>query len=754
MKYFLELFIAIALFFSGAACISAQVVMQKYLQVVLGGANAFVMTAVSLAVLAGLGLGSLVAGRALSLYRAPSAWWAATEFVCGAVALTYITAVERLHHFILSDLHGLFSDSIIVYYLYASGLIVVTTFSFAFFMGVNTPLVFEMLTRARERASSKIVIFIMFFNTAGAACGGLAAVMYMPECNLKDLLQYSAYAFALTGFIATAIFLKHLIMAPRPEILNQGVGKIEEYPGRLIGVPEAAFILFVIGFVGFSNEALLFRHYSFLHPYNYEIFGITLSVYLVFWTFGVGLAAMKRFDLPKALAGYLFSLVLFWILLTSEWISPLLGLIGLTPVGAFIVATVFSPALFSGLAFSAVYKHVKTLGAFEYALLYSANLCGLFLGGVATNILAPRYLISSIYVIIAGIALLVWLYFRCIRWSPTLANGSVPAWLLAALLLFEAGNSLDTGGYRFPHLRYHRGLAYAHLNKHKNWDGVVALEVTESWSGAVWVTTNHGSKSLWINGHYESPNFNKSQSGAFRTLQYTLPLIARNNKSVYIIGIAAGVSNGKIASLNDIDGTRRVTSVDYSNSLEWFNRKYREYNYDLLYRPNSTVKYFDGRLDLMRTNNRYDIIAQYSSGEKMPGASVLRSVEFFKIVKSRLTPKGMHISYSTSRATLGAMQQSFKNVFVVENQPIFIGTDLEYEELFDTEKFRSLVLEDSTLIKGILASQEKPPFIVKTPAIQVGRIVRDEDPVADYPGMISVGYFANEGNEIRYATPW
>jgi len=163
-------------------------------------------------------------------------------------------------------------------------------------------------------------------------------------------------------------------------------------------------------------------------------------------------------------------------------------------------------------------------------------------------------------------------------------------------------------------------------------------------------------------------------------------------------------------------------------------------NFDLINQPNNIIYIMDGRLGLLLTKNLYNAILQFASLEGVPGISTIKSVEFLKIIKSKLTTKGFYLSYSDSKFSAISLQKTFKYVYKIQNVPVLLSTDVPVTSLFSEIEFnKKIILWD--FLKPELNSERIFTFsdllnkFYLLPKLE-GRFVRDIDPCADYEDII------------------
>ncbi|OHB77792.1 MAG: hypothetical protein A2Z34_12125 [Planctomycetes bacterium RBG_16_59_8] len=200
----------------------------------------------------------------------------------------------------------------------------------------------------------------------------------------------------------------------------------------------------------------------------------------------------------------------------------------------------------------------------------------------------------------------------------------------------------------------------------------------------------------------------------------------RERSEIFNIGIGLGISNGIVgARFPDVHSM----NVDYSPAVLSFIRRYADFNGRLLEQKNSEVRIADGRLALLRDERVYDLIAELGNQDGYPGASTIKSVEFLELVRRRLRPGGVYFAAGTGRFFAATLQSTFRNVYAVRGLLTFIATDSDLPSLVDItaiDRLRAVDADFAAEMDRIGGFQ-----IVRLAPIG-GRLVRDEDPVADY----------------------
>lgn len=699
----------LSLMLSGAACLTAQVVIQKYLSVLFGGMAAPIMYVISFSFIAGLGAGSLVAGNRAARFSNMQAAWFAVNLGCALLVAAFLPGVTWIHGAIFPPLAsaGAF-DRIESYYVYVLLFQFLTSFMLAAVMGMNYPIAFETMSRNTNWERRNVAIFVLVVNTAGAAFGSIFAERISKWTTLLVVLEIAALAYLFSAFFPLLIArTSSPDSGDRPKVGNASTP---------LTLSQGCFFLFVAGLIGFACETLYFRHYGIVYPQSHSVFGIVLCLYLVLWSAGVVLARIRVLSAKQVFCGFYVSIALAgFVTLFNANVANQVRLPFLDPlkVGSIAVTAVFFlPALFSGWFYSQVHNEMSALDTRKVARLYFSNLSGSFMGGIIAGYLFPSVTFSVYcFVLLLFVFVLASVHFRSARLTCLLGAG-FGVW---ALLVFVPEAQ--------PHLRYYRALA--------NTEG--DLDVAEDWTTSCWVNGD----TFYVGGKIETPNLGNAYGG-WRLYQVGFLASLRENQRICYIGIGLGVANGRLGALLP---QSRTDNVDYSPAIAGFLDKYARFNDDLLRQPNSRVILRDGRLVLMLSREQFDVTIEIAAGDRGRGTSAIKSVEFLQLVKSRLRPGGVYVGATGGRHGIAAAQKVFANVYAFAadspNGPvrpqdvlIAIATDGDLRSMIDPARFAAAQSRDAELREAVQRKKDRSALVKVKPIS--GRYVRDIDPCADY----------------------
>ncbi len=703
----------LSLFLSGAACLIAQVIVQKYLAVLFGGMAAPIMYVISFSFIAGLGAGSLIAGTGATRYRSPQRAWFVVNFVCAAGVALFIPVISWMHNTAFGSLAALGAfQRVEWYYVYVCLLQFVTSFLLAAVMGMNYPIAFETLKRATTWERRNVAIFVLVVNTAGAGFGSVFAERITEWTTLLVVLEIAAGAYLLSAFFP-------LLVADAPIAPQRDDPVATVSSSSHLNLRQGCFFLFVGGLLGFACESIYFRHYGILYPYHHDVFGVVLCIYLLLWAAGVALARLQILSSAHVFVGLFLSIAsagfatLFHTSLSRHVRLPFFDETGFNVSSIAVPTVFFLPALLSGWLYSQVHNEMSMLDTRRVSLLYFSNLTGSFVGGIVAGYLFPTFsfaVYTFVFLLVVMVAASAG--FQRPKLAASLSAG-LGAW---ALLVFVPNSP--------PHLRYYRTLQ---VNPEDS------IDVAEDWTTSCWLAGN----AFFVGGKAETPDF-RNTYGGYRLYQVGIPSSLRHHERICYIGIGLGVSNGRLARLLP---DSRIASIDYSPAVAKFVAKYPQHNDDLVHRPNSSVIVMDGRLAVLLSPERFDIAMDFTNLDRGRGVSALKSVEFLRPVKDRLRENGVYVAVTGGRPGVAALQKVFANVYAFaldsttvapwsQGMAIVVATDGDIREMLDPSQFESVLSQDPELQDAVERKKHKSRLVPVKPIS--GRYVSDVDPCADY----------------------
>ncbi|HYS78836.1 MAG TPA: tetratricopeptide repeat protein, partial [Candidatus Dormibacteraeota bacterium] len=183
-------------------------------------------------------------------------------------------------------------------------------------------------------------------------------------------------------------------------------------------------------------------------------------------------------------------------------------------------------------------------------------------------------------------------------------------------------------------------------------DGVSLVTVRRSPAGVL---------SLQLNGKTEA-----STGGDMSTqlLSAHLPLLLHSSPAdVLVIGLASGITLGAV----ERHPVRSIEAIEIAPGVVRAARLFDAWNQRALDDPRASVTIDDARSRLLVRRTRYDVITSQPSNPWVAGVSNLFTVEFYRLVRSRLKPGGLFCqwvqAYRLSAEDFRGITRSFLEVF-------------------------------------------------------------------------------------------
>ena len=675
----------VSLFFvSGAAAVLYQVIWQRLLTFTTG-ADVHSVSIIVAAFMAGLGLGSLIGGALadrLSARRRLLAF-AACElgialFAVLSAALLYDVLYVRLGEANLPQAA-----------LGAIGFIVLLWPTVL--MGMSLPLAARILT-ADARRPDEWVPVLYGWNTLGAAAGAvLAVVVLFRRFDFHESLLIGAAMNATFGIVAA-------VLAAREKASGASTSRIVEHapPARTMPAESAVIrtfgawmALYVLsGFVALSLELVWFRVLGVVHKSTALTFGLLLGMFLT--GLGAGslaghmawarrLPAARSFLIMQAAIPIYAGLALaalVWMVELPQFGSlaahlgsydarPSGGL--LTPVYLFVLAGVpfllMAPATFlMGLSFGSLQRAVQTdldgLGR-RVGWLQAANILGAVAGTLLTGfVLLDRVgTTGTMRLLVAVSIVFLWLLFRSHvqdeKHSWVRMRVLAPVSLLAAALV-----AIPSGAHLWASLHGTEQSASVHA---EDSTGLTLLKnVTDR--TAVVFSNGLGQSQLPYGGIHTA-------LGALPILVHPAPY------DIAVIGLGSGNTAYAVAGREETRAIHaiEIVSANLAGLRAWARTRTSPGLVELLQDPRVRFHLTDGRAFLLRSAARYDVIEADALRASSAYSGNLYSVEYFQLLRARLKPGGLAVSWVATPRTRDSLVAAFPHVLLAG--PIGFGSE-------------------------------------------------------------------------------
>jgi spermidine synthase len=639
--------LAVLFFASGACALIYQVMWLRMLALVFG-VTVYAASTVLASFMAGLALGSYGAGRIAARLRSPLVAFGLVEIGVGVTAFTTPTILDlatdvwvAAHPTLPASMPLITAARFVVA---VAVLIVPTTL-----MGATLPLVMESAL-VRDRALASRIGVLYAVNTGGAIVGALAAGFYLvSHVGMALSFRWAALTNIAIGVLAIALSYAHRVRGATaaPSDVPQHVLIAE--PGLTPAVQRAVLWTFLLsGVLSLAIEIVWFRMLViFLRPTAYA-FTIMLAAVLAGIAFGSALATplLRRrgswlpvltvVQLLIALTAVLsFNALAYMQDLVSE-IAPVLVAVGLNEYLAPIVVgsmiAMLPTTLLLGFAFPiglSLWTAQSPEPARRIGTFYSLNVIGAIAGSVASGFLVLPLLGSrGSLIAVSSLALVstVVLALTQRRVRPNFAGFVAVVGPVAFVM--SALNASD------PFALAHRQL---HANEHVLWreEGVqTTVAVHETRSG-------RRTRTLYLDGMHQADDLVPSAFVHHRI--GGLPVLLHPNpRRALVVGLGGGATPGAVARFPNVT----VDVVELSAAVVRAARFFPHINFNVLERPNVTIRVDDGRNFLLTTRNKYDVITADIILPHTAGAGALYAREYFQLVRTALADGGLALQWN------------------------------------------------------------------------------------------------------------
>jgi spermidine synthase len=173
-----------------------------------------------------------------------------------------------------------------------------------------------------------------------------------------------------------------------------------------------------------------------------------------------------------------------------------------------------------------------------------------------------------------------------------------------------------------------------------------------------------GTLGLGVNGHVQASNLVFDMK-LQRMVGHLPAVLHPNPKSVLGIGFGAGVSAGTFTTYPSIEKIKvcEIEPIIPPASTRFFAKE----NYAVMNDPRTTIVYDDARHYVLKTDEKFDIIASDPLDVFAKGTAALYTQEYFQAIKDRLNPGGYFTLYvplyESDARTVKSELATFFNVF-------------------------------------------------------------------------------------------
>jgi predicted membrane-bound spermidine synthase len=701
-------------FASGFAALLYQVVWQRLLAL-FSGADVFSVTIVVSAFMTGLGVGSWAGGHLADRLgeRRCLLGFAAAELAIALFAL--------VSKFLYYDLLYVQLGALDVSLPALAVLLFLAVVWPTFFMGVSLPLLARGMTSTLDGAA-RMVGSLYGWNTIGAAAGAFGTSwLLLRRFDFETCLWIGAgINFACA---AAALALVRLRGASGAAVARASAppspGAPEAAAGApLLSLPGWLLVYALSGATALSLEIVWFRMLGVMLKSTSFTFGTLLGIYLL----GVGsgsvigarlvgpggrdpaarfLTLQAAIPLYAALSASLLVLAvgrasaldpLWRFFATTEplRLAPVLLALGRDPLGLLFQETPLAqsarlflllygvvpllligpPTFLMGLSFPYLQRAVQTDARFlgrRVGWLQTANIAGSLVGSSATGFLllpaigVPGALRALALVAVVFAALRLRATPRVRRVGPRLAGVGVAAAALLAVALIPASP-----------------VFWARLH------GVRADRILEAEdaSGLSLIRPLRGDGHVVMAGGLGLSEFPFGAYEGVHTLLGALPvLIHPSPRRVAVIGLGSGDTSYAAAAAPEVEEV--VTVEIIGSQLDVLRRFQALRPYDALGRlfdgPRFRFVVGDGRTHVRRDPEKYDVIEADALRPSSAYAGNLYSLEYFALLRERLRPGGLAVSWLPTPRTRDTFVRSFPHVLVLGNLALGSESPIDFD---------------------------------------------------------------------------
>ena len=672
-----------ALFVTGACGLVYQQLWLRELSLVFG-VTVYAAATVLAAFMAGLALGSWLAGRLIDRARRPLLWFGLCEVAVGAVALVTPAALR-----LIEDLYVSLSGGPDTPLAVLTVLRLVLGFAVlllpATLMGASMPVVIRAAVSHSDELGSRTAL-LYAVNTTGAIVGTLAAGFYfIGEFGVWTTFVIAAAGNVVVGVVSVAVSGRIGVREPRGEELTAAATDAPApwQPTLSVGAQRAVLAVFVVsGFATLALEIVWFRVLVLYLESNTYAFSAMLATVLAGIALGSAVITpflRRRADWYTILIG-LEGLLAVVALASLAVLAEAYGIIDLVgpaynpltpPSGRFTlvasVLTVFPSAFLMGVAFPIGVLLWGNTGADaadtgrRVGLFYAGNLIGAIAGSlVAGFVLVP--LIGTRGSVIFCSALVLGSALLLVVMAPDRVRLTAVGVATAVFVVVAVAFVPDP---------YASALANRHPGSALEWskEGVqttVSVQVEAD-----------GSKRMYLDGLPQAST--SAEVVQLHRAIGTLPIVLHPDpKNALVVGLGGGVTAGAAAAAGDA----QVYVVELSDEVIDGAAYFDDVNYRVTSRDNVDFRVDDGRNYMLVTDQKYDVITADIIQPQHAGAGKVWSKQYWELARDHLTDDGIMLQWvggadrpdSVYKMIVRTFLEVFPNATAWANGQLLVGT--------------------------------------------------------------------------------
>jgi spermidine synthase len=652
-------------FFSGACALVYQVLWLRTLGWVFG-VTVYAASAVWATFMAGLAVGSGVAGLVADRVRNPLRWFGATELLIGGTALVTPMVLSRLQQAYVAAYPSLAHSpaGLLGAHLAMAFVVLIVPTSL---MGATLPLVIKASTFRTSTLGNQLGL-LYASNAAGAIIGTVAAGLYLiPQRGIHGTFLTAAALNLFVGLTAIAMSLRPSgLTAVTPEAVRLKPDATEPAEHLTAAQLRVVLVVFAIsGAVSLALEVVWFRVLTlFLRPTVYG-FAVMLAMILVGISTGSflvtpllnrrlrSMAVLAGLELAIGIGIVLSLRPLVYLPTLSDRLTPLVAsfmpeYLGYPIAGALLA--IFPVALLMGFAFpiglhawaSARRQDERTAG--RVGLFYSLNVAGAIVGSIVAGfVMLPKHGSGTSLVMLGCLSFasgLVLLTASGLSRQARASSALVASAVFAAAIWWSPDPFVQFVAQRYP--------------------GQSIVWQEEGVEATVVVHKNHRDElTMTINGNHQAST-DESTAYVHRRIGHLPMAIHPGPRTALVIGLGGGATAGAVSINDGVD----VDVVELAGSVVRGARFLESINYGVLSRPNVHLRVDDGRNYLMLTPRRYDVITADVIHPIFAGSGNLYSAEYFRLMRRVLNPGGIVLQWvAGTEAEYKTIARTFLSVF-------------------------------------------------------------------------------------------
>ncbi len=662
------------LLLSGIASLTYQVVWVRLLGISMGSTSASISTVLA-AFFFGLAIGSYFAERLTKNIISDLRPYLILEAIIAISGLLLLPVLVNLDS-VIAGTPGL-AATVPMKFIVTMILLSIPTIC----MGATFPVMATLLIR-RQNDCGMRMSQLYSLNTAGAVLGAiLSGFVFIPAWGL-DGAVYLAVSINLSIVAAGYYFNKRIRLEPLEETkqvdinTNQTLNVLSETP---LFQKRALSILFITGFVSIACEVAWTKYLSIFTGSTIYGFSAILAIFLVgislgSWAIRNYISRIKNPDFWVSILVIALGLSLIGTRVALTWVPDFYEFIGQLHVDDWLIR-----ALKYGLVFIILIIPTFILGA-----LFPINLklyCG-DVNGIRSRI-GKAYAVNTVASIFGAVlagfviipmfgtdqlltAMAFLLLVSSIMFLPSIKSVARKISLSLSIIIIMLGN------IGLPHLDYRDLITSIDYNaKYANSSAAYInptyLFLKEGKTGVVSMVTYDGVTVYLANNGLKESIFdlkNPYRAPVVESLLGLIPYFLHPKpKKAFVVGFGGGVTT-RALSFTKLES---IKVVELEPAVVDAGRAVYGGKIPVLQDPRVSVEFNDARNTLLRSKQKYDIISSQPSHPWLAYAATVFTQEFFSLVRSRLTEKGIYGQwvnlFRMDATTLKSLFKSFYSVF-------------------------------------------------------------------------------------------